>query len=160
MFFTSVTDENHDIFHELMQKYAKELDEHQNRNTDPQILKKWTDRIIEKQSERTVHLRLCYADDSVAGFMFGRMDLPDYKGFTKEGWGCIVEFYVLPEHRRKGYGKEMFLHLQDMFSQNGAKAMYLTADPITGKPFWEAMGFIGTGEISPESGQEIYEKRV
>lgn len=40
MFFTSVTDENRDIFHELMQKYAKELDEHQNRNTDPQMLRK------------------------------------------------------------------------------------------------------------------------
>lgn len=160
MFLSSVTDENRDIFHELMQKYAKELDEHQNRNTDPQMLKKWTDRIIEKQSEHGKYLNLCYSDGTVVGFLFGRIDPPDDKGFFKEGRGCVVEFYVLPEHRRKGYGKEMFLHLQDMFRHDGAKAIYLTADPITGKPFWEALGFIGTGEISPENGQEIYEKRI
>lgn len=160
MFFTSVTGENRNIFHKLMQNYAKELDEHQNRNTDPQILRKWTDRIIEKQSERGKYLNLCYSNGNVVGFLFGKIDLPGDKGFTKAGRGCVVEFYVLPEHRRKGYGKEMFLHLQDIFKQDGAKAIYLTADPITGKPFWEAMGFIGIGEKCPETGQEIYEKRV
>ena len=43
---------------------------------------------------------------------------------------------------------------------DGADKMYLTADPVTGRPFWEAMGFLATGERSPENKMEIYEKPV
>lgn len=71
-----------------------------------------------------------------------------------------MEFYVIPEFRGKGCGREMFLHLQAMFRKDGAKKIYLAADPVTGKPFWEAMGFIRTGEISSENGQAIYEKAI
>ena len=110
--FIGVTEENRSEFHRLMQQYAKELDEHQNRTTDSEMLRKWTDRIIEKQSERSKYISLCYSDGTAAGFFFGRIDLPEDKGFTKEGWGCIVEFYVIPECRGKGCGREMFLHLQ------------------------------------------------
>lgn len=158
--FTGVTETNRSEFHRLMQQYANELDEHQNRTTDHEMLKKWTDRIIEKQSERGKYLNLCYSDGTIAGFLFGRIDLPGDKGFTKAGLGCIVEFYVIPECRGKGCGREMFLHLQAMFRKDGARKIYLTADPVTGKPFWEAMGFIGTGEISPENGQRIFEKSI
>jgi len=38
--------------------------------------------------------------------------------------------------------------------------MYLTADPVTGRPFWEAIGFANTGECSPENQLFIYEKTV
>lgn len=37
--FTSVTEENRSEFHRLMQQYAKELDEHQNRTTDSEMLR-------------------------------------------------------------------------------------------------------------------------
>ena len=50
LIFTDVTEENCSEFHRLMQQYAKELDEHQNRTTDIEMLRKWTNRIIEKQS--------------------------------------------------------------------------------------------------------------
>ena len=36
----------------------------------------------------------------------------------------------------------------------------LVGNPVTGKPFWEAMGFTSTGEICPDNGQEIYEKEL
>ena len=71
-----------------------------------------------------------------------------------------MEFYVRPEHRRRGYGRRMFLHMERLFRENGAKRMYLTADPVTGKPFWEALGFVNTGERSPDNGLEIYEKAI
>lgn len=34
MIFSSVTEENSAEFHDLMQKYSNELDEHLNQNTD------------------------------------------------------------------------------------------------------------------------------
>lgn len=156
--FISVTTENSCDFHRLMQMYVKELDEHQNRSTNPEILKKWTDNIIEKQSETGNCLKLCCFQNETIGFLYGKIDKADDKGFRKVGWGYVMEFYILPEYRRKGYGKAMYLFLEDFFAENGVKGIYLTADPITGKPFWMAMGFSDTKEISPDNNQAIFEK--
>lgn len=71
-----------------------------------------------------------------------------------------MEFYVLPEFRRKGYGKQMYAHLEETLINDGAKGLYLTSDPVTGKPFWLACGYKNTGEKSPENNQEIYEKEI
>ena len=62
--FTDITPKDRDEFYRLMQMYARELDEHQGRNTDPEILKKWTYRIIEKQSDTTrpMYLKFCCID--------------------------------------------------------------------------------------------------
>lgn len=160
--FTAITQNDKNEFYRLMQMYASELDEHQNRNTDPGILKKWTFRIVEKQSETTrpIYLKFCCIDSTVIGFFYGDVDKAGDKGFVKNGYGCILEFYVLPEYRRCGYGKEMFLYLQDMFRSDGIKKMYLTADPITGKPFWEALGFKCTGEICTDNNQMVYEMSI
>ncbi len=158
--FTAVTAENRAAFHELMQMYAKELDENQHRNTDSEQLRRWTDRIIEKQHGKGHCLKLCCKGAESIGFLYGKIDQPEGRGYKRVGHGYIMEFYVLPEHRRKGLGRAMLSHLESFFAENGAKQLYLTADPVTGKPFWEAMGFINTGEICPDNGQEIYEKAL
>ncbi len=156
--FIGITEKNRDTFHDLMQAYAKELDEHQHRNTDPEILKRWTDSIIAKQHDSTRCLKLCYDNKELIGFLYGRIDRPEDKGCKRVGWGYIMEFYVVPEQRRKGYGKIMYGHLEAFFKAERVNGIYLTVDPVTGKPFWEAMGFSSTGERSPDNGQEIYEK--
>lgn len=57
-----------------------------------------------------------------------------------------------------GLGKRMFSRLEEFFKKNIVDGIYLTADPITGKPFWKALGFSATGKISDENGQELFEK--
>lgn len=158
--YVSVTLDNYTTFQDYMIQYAKELDEHQGRNTDSEILKRWTNSIAEKQFDKGGCLKLCCYGAETIGFLYGKIDQPDDKGFKKVGYGYIVEFYVLSEYRRKGFGKEMYLYLEDFFRRNYVKNIYLTADPVTGKPFWEAMGFADTGEISPENKQTIYEKAL
>ena len=54
----------------------------------------------------------------------------------------------------------MFRHLEDYFKSNNVKQMYLTADPVTGKPFWKVLGFASTGETSLENNQAVYEKDI
>ena len=54
----------------------------------------------------------------------------------------------------------MAQRIERLFAGHGAERMYLTADPVTGRPFWEAMGFRPTGEVSPENRLSIYEKAV
>lgn len=71
-----------------------------------------------------------------------------------------MEFYVIPAYRRQGYGTAMFRRLHGLFASHGVKRLYLTADPVTGKPFWEWIGFQNTGERSPENGLSIYEMGI
>lgn len=158
--FVSVNDDNSSLFIGLMLKYAKELDKHQNRNTDPEILKKWTESIVRKQYEDGRCLKLCCYNSKIIGFFYGKIDKPDDKGFKKVGYGCIMEFYAIPEYRRKGFGRTMYMYLEDFFRKKGVSNMYLTADPVTGKPFWENMGFMSTGELSPDNKQTIYVKQL
>ena len=160
--FENITLKDSEYFYRLMQMYARELDDHQNRKTNPDALRSWTYRIVEKQNneKRPIYLKFCCVRSTVIGFFYGDTDKPDDKGFAKPGYGCIMEFYVLPEYRRQGYGKKMFLYLLNMFRKDGIKKLYLTADPITGKPFWEALGFTATGEICPDNNQSVYEMKL
>lgn len=160
--FTEIKSSDKDEFYRLMQAYARELDKHQNRRTDSEALRKWTYRIVEKQSDksRPIYLKFALVGETVIGFFYGDVDKSADKGFVKDGYGRILEFYVLAEFRRLGYGKEMFLYLEDAFRSDGIEMLCLTADPVTGKPFWEALGFICTGKIYPDNNLMIYEKSI
>ena len=147
-------------FRALMTSYMEELDAHSDEPLPMELLPKWIDSIIAMQGPSDRHTELCYVGGNLIGFLYGKVDHEDHKGFIKPGYGYIMEFYVRPQYRRKGYGKKMFLHMEHLFRQDGAKRMYLTADPVSGKPFWEAMGFANTGEQSPENKLDIYEKDV
>ena len=128
-------------FESLMVRYFRELDRHQGRHTDPEFLRNVTRSILSMQGPHDRHLELCYDGDSLVGFWYGKVDHPEHKGFIKPGYGYIMEFYVIPAYRRQGYGTAMFRRLHGLFASHGVKRLYLTADPVTGKPFWEWIGF-------------------
>lgn len=153
-------DEHCKLFENLMIPYMKELDEHKNRVTPEDFVFKFTHSILKMQGPYDRHLELCYDNEKLIGFLYGKVDHENHKGFIKPGYGYIMEFYVKPEYRNKGYGKAMFERIEDLFASHGTKRMYLTADPVTGRPFWEAMGFKNTSDVSPENGQFIFEKNV
>ena len=148
------------IFEKLMAAYVQELDEHGHDPMPEGFLPKWVRSILSMQGPADRHLELCYDGETLIGFLYGKVDHEDHRGFIKPGYGYIMEFYVKPLYRRRGYGRTMYRRLEGLFRQDGAKRMYLTVDPVTGKPFWEAMGFTATGERSPENKMEIYEKPV
>ena len=161
--FVQLCAENQDscaAFEELMWQYANELDRHHNRTTPTDFIAKWIKSIIDIQGDSDRHLELCYDDHTLIGFLYGKVDHPEHKGYIKVGYGYIMEFFVLPEHRHNGYGKEMYLRLEKHFKKDGVRRMYLTADSVTGKPFWESLGFVDTGEKSRENNQTIYEKQI
>ena len=161
--YVKVTADNEDLckaFKALMVTYIGELDAHSDTPLPMEFLPKWIDSIIAMLGPQDRHLELCYIGEDLIGFLYGKVDHADHKGFIKVGFGYIMEFYVCPQYRRRGYGRRMFLHMEQLFRKDSAKRMYLTADPITGKPFWEAMGFASTGERSPENKLDIYEKDV
>lgn len=143
-----------------MVAYNKEIDKNQSRKTRRKDLRRWIASVIEMQGENGRHLELCFDGKRPIGFLYGKIDRPEHKGDIRPGWGYIMEFYVIPKYRRKGYGKEMFRHLENLLRADGAENMYLTADPVTGKPFWKAMGFTDSGIQSSENNLNIYEKKI
>ena len=148
------------VFRKLVLLYGAELDSHQNRTTPKETLEKWSDSMRDGQEDKDRPLALCSNGNSCSGCLYGKTDRPEHRGYIKAGYGCIMEFYVLPPYRRKGYGRQMYAHLEEWLKKGGAKRLYLTSDPVTGKPFWESLGFTATGEKSPENDLEIYEKGV
>ena len=161
--FTQVTSDNEQLcgeFRMLMRPYIKELNEHSDRPLPEEFQEKWIGSIIAMQGPSDRHLELCYADEVLIGFLYGKIDHQDHKGFIKPGFGYIMEFFVRPEYRRKGYGKRMFRRLESLFRSDGATRMYLTPDAVTGVPFWIAMGFHRTGEYSTDNQMEVYEKAL
>ncbi len=147
-------------FESLMYEYIAELNEHDAQPIPAQFQHKWINSIITMQGPKDRHLELCYIGEVLIGFLYGKIDHKNHKGFIKPGYGYIMEFYVKPHYRRSGYGKRMFRRMEQLFQMDGAKMMYLTADPVTGKPFWDAVGFLNTNEKSPENKLYIYEKAV
>lgn len=154
-------EEHYNLFESLMVPYNKELCEHRPEYpvTDENVLS-ITKGILNMQGPHDRHLELCYDGDILIGFLYGKVDHKGHKGFIKPEYGYIMEFYVKPEYRRKGYGRAMFERFESLFAKHGTYKMYLTADPVTGEPFWKAMGFKATGDISPENSLLIFEKDV
>lgn len=154
--------EHYELFKSLMIPYNNEQDSH-NPSKKPLSTKTiidYTQGMINMQGPIDRHLDLCFVDNKLIGFIYGKVDHTDHLGFIKPNYGYIMEFYIIPDYRRQGYGKAMFNRLESLFETHGVKRMYLTPDSITGVPFWKAMGFEGTREISPVSNSEIYEKEV
>lgn len=147
-------------FRSLMHPYIRELNEHSERPLPDELIEKWISSILSMQGPPDRHLELCYDGQELIGFLYGKIDHEDHNGFIKPGYGYIMEFFVLPQFRRMGYGKTMFHRMEKLFAYGGARKMYLTPDAVTGVPFWTAVGFHSTGEYSPENQMEIFEKTV
>ncbi len=154
------TEAEKETFCKMVASYGSEMDAHQNRCTPCGIFPKWANSMINIQGDFDLHLELCCDGDLYIGFIYGKIDYSWHKGYIKDGYGHIMEFYVLPEYRRRGYGRKMYLHLEELLRKDGAKRLYLTADPVTGATFWTRFGFAPTGEKSMENNLEIFEKSV
>lgn len=152
-----------ECFRRMMHAYAAELggmEEFAGKQGIDAFVEKWTDSILHLLGPADRHLVLCWLDNIPAGFLYGKVDHREHRGFVKPGCGYIMEFYVVPRFRRTGIGTAMFAHLEQCFLIDGAKKMYLTTDTDEGISFWRKMGFANTHEKSPDNQTEIYEKMI
>ena len=60
-------------------------------------------------------------------------------------YGTVNDFYISPKHRRKGYGRILNDHIEQIFVYNDTDTVLLYPDPVHGIPFWKAMGYFNTG---------------
>lgn len=81
----------------------------------------------------------------------GLVDIPlDY--------GSVNEFFIVPKHRRKGYGTILYSHVELLFAEHRVCTVLLKPDPVTGVDFWRAMGYEDTG-LNKGSGEPLVYRR-
>ncbi|MDR0857620.1 MAG: GNAT family N-acetyltransferase [Oscillospiraceae bacterium] len=150
-------DYHRELFEPLLTAYHEEITPELAAQT-PQLARS----VIAMQGDRDRHCAIVYAPTEnfqPIGFVIGKIDKPEHKGHKKVGFGYVMEFYVKPEFRRRGYGRAMFRHLERLFARDGAARMYLNTNSETGETFWRSIGFAPTDEIG-NAGQTVWEKAV
>lgn len=115
--------------------------------------------ILKQVFQNEVFMSLAIFDDKVIGFSIFQIDNgnSDWNKYT--GYGFIREFYILPNYRKMGFGKELAnFTIQHLFSV-GAKNIYLDTHK-SAKDFWAKCGFISTGKFDEYNSNEmlIYKK--
>lgn len=154
-------DQHYEIFKDMMIPYNRELDKNKTDSepTSNEFILKFTQSCINMQGAYDRHLEIAFIGDNPIGFLYGKVDHENHKGHKKPGYGYIMEFYVKPEYRRRGYGRIMFRRLEQHFSGHGTKRMYLNTVALS-ETFWRAMGFMPTDEIRPHNNMVIWEKEI
>ena len=149
----------YDDLHNLMIEYVAETDFHQCIKTPEQIIPNITKSMINK-IDNNRFLQIVYEEDEPIAFCYAKIDRNGDKGYIRPNWGYIMEFFVKKTHRRKGIGKKLVNQCENFFKEKGVKNIWLTADAVTGIPFWLACNFIETGEFSLENNQQIMSKKL
>ncbi len=161
--FIQIYKDNQEIYQELLPKwihYFKELNEHDPSliRTEEEIIHDLTRRVKIQGDRSDMHFELLYCDDVLIGFSNFAIDLGTVYGLLEKGYGTVMEFYIVPEHRRKGYGRLFYEHIEKTLQNDGASKMYVCPDNVTGEPFRVAMGFADSGKIDPDNEMPIYIK--
>lgn len=143
----------------LMYAYVAETDRHRNAETPKHLIPRITRSMIDKLDESRL-LRMALDDGEAIGFCYAKIDKEGDRGLIRPGWGYMMEFFVHPAHRRKGIGRRLTDACEAFFAGHGVHHVWLTADAVTGVPFWLSCGYSDSGADSPENGQRIFEKRL
>ena len=93
-------------------------------------------------------------------------DLRDYHGFVhmkvdredRPGWGFIMEFYVRPGVRLRGWGRRMYGLCEEILEERGVEDVYLSTWQALS--FWSALGFKEAEEIDGHNNLKIMAKSI
>ena len=153
--------EHYEMAKKLWLPFSREIDEHEGiSETEEEILHDLSRRINIQGSRENMHFELALSDNKPIGIAMFAIDTGTVYGLLESGYGVITGFYISPAYRRMGYGKEFFGHIEQTLKADGAPKIYLTPDGVTGKPFWNSLGFKNSGKFDPDDKKYIYIKDI
>ena len=163
--YIQIYKDNQDLYNNILPLWVAYFNELYESNDDE---KPTSDEIIHDLNRRiniqvnrpNMHFELFFCDDVLVGFANFAIDKGGIAELIDKGFGFVMEFYIAPQFRRKGYGKLFYNHIEETLKNDGTKNIYLTSDTVTGIPFWIAMGFDDGGKIDPDNGLPIYIKNI
>lgn len=155
--YRQIYEHNHDLYQDLLPQwidYMKWLDEQDDLTTsNDEFIHDLNRRVKQQGSRNDMHFELCYVDGKFVGFSHYAIIKDTDKGY-------LMEMYISPEYRRKGYGRKFYNHIEQTLKCEGANQISLTTDTDTGMSFWTSVGFCDTGEIDPDNNMSIYIKQL
>ena len=148
-----------EIAKELWVPFIKEVNEHDGKKqSDDTILNGLKKRIFVQGTRKDMHFEIIFLNDIPVGIAMFAVDLGTVYGLLERGYGTVMGFYIQPEYRRMGLGKELWFHIENTLRLDGALNFYICPDSVTGTPFWTKMGFVDSGLIDPDDRKAIYIK--
>ena len=144
MRFVCPGDGEREDFTRLVMQYADEMNAHTPHPLPKAYQPKWAAEMLAAPREGVRRLEMCYAGKEAVGFCYGRVDDGTE---LHPGWGCMLECYVQPAFRQKGAGALLTQRMEAWFREQDVPCIYLTAEPVSGLPFWQRMGYVPNGEI-------------
>jgi GNAT superfamily N-acetyltransferase len=112
----------------------------------PDEREKFIQSILARQGEPDRWLLLLRYGNEYIGFV--HMKIND----ERPGWGFILEFYIVPNKRRLGWGRRLFNLIVKILRARGVEHIWLWSHPDA-EPFWYSLGFRETGEI--KNGEKV-----
>ena len=101
---------------------------------------KFIQSIIDRQGEHNRWLLLLKYKNEYIGFVHMKI------GGERPGWGFILEFYIVPDKRRQGWGRRLFNYVVNILQAHGVNNIWLWS-ASDAEPFWYSLGFRETGEV-------------
>lgn len=151
--------EHFEIAKSVWLPFIHEVNAHDNRQqNDGEIIDGLKRRIAIQGGRKDMHFEVAILNNEVIGIAMFAIDIGTVYGLLESGYGTIMGFYIKPEHRRKGFGKIFYIHIENVLICDGATKLYICPDAITGVPFWNAMGFADSGKFDPDDRKPIYIK--
>ncbi len=139
--------------------FIKEVNGHEGKvKSEGEISEGLKKRIAIQGSRRDMHFEIMFLKDVPVGIAMFAIDLGTVYGLLEKGYGTVMGFYIRPEYRNKGLGREFWLHIEAILRGDGAVKFYVCPDSVTGVPFWTRMGFADSGLIDPDDQKPIYTK--
>ena len=131
------------IFLDLGMGYFSEFDSPA--DFDPE---KFLHSILKRQEEPDRWLFLLRHGGKHIGFVHAKIDRDEHPG-----WGYILEFFIVPDKRRAGWGCTLFNFIVKTLQSREVDHLWLGAVPGA-EAFWYSLGFKKTGE-KESSGLDI-----
>lgn len=110
-----------------------------------EIHNKFLNSVINRQNEKERWLIGLKINNNMVGFTHFKIDRSE-----RVGWGYILEFYIMPDFRRKGLGRKLYSFIRQEFTTYEIKDIWLAAGKVNGEPFWFSLGFTDTEETENE----------
>lgn len=163
--YVQIYKENQDLYNKILPQWIDYFNNihretEDEKPTEIEIIQDLNRRINIQGNRPEMHFELLFCDDTLVGFANFAIDTGTLYGLLESGYGVVMEFYISPEFRRKGYGKLLFEHVEETLKNDGTQYIYLTPDLVTGIPFWIAMGFCDSGKIDPDNKLPVYIKDI
>jgi len=160
MKYIQIQKDNDEQFQQLLDMWIPYLKEVGNTESDSVITKYGRQRVNIQGKRDDMHFELCFNDSNMVGFCFYAVDLGGIKDILAPNFGYIMEFYVLPQYRRQGYGSDIFKQIQKNFLSHSTESMFLTPEEVSAEAFWGSVGFVDSGKTDPDNHKPIYIKKV